>query len=121
MTIDWVHGVDHSPVCQILLQIAVRMLVTASPPACINSADLLSTPADFPFFKDLTTASTSSRIIGKLSSSVFIGRSNTAACPLVWCSSVFIGQSNTAACPLIWLLYNSVQYSAHRLIIFFLL
>ena len=81
---------------QILLQIAVRMLVTASPPACIGSAVMLSTPADFPFFKDLTVASTSSWRIGKLS------------------SSVFIGQSNTAACPLVCLLYNSVQYFDQR-------
>ena len=54
MTIDWVHGVGQSPVCQILLQIAVTMLVTNSPPACINSAGMLSTPADFPFFEVLT-------------------------------------------------------------------
>ena len=47
MTIDWFHGVGQSPVCQILLQIAGRMLVTASPPACINSAGMLSIPADF--------------------------------------------------------------------------
>ena len=46
MTIDWVHEIGQSPVCQILLQIAVRMLVTASPPACINSAGMLLTPAD---------------------------------------------------------------------------
>ena len=76
------------------------MLVTTFPPACINSAGMLSTPADFLFFKDLTAASTSSRIIEKLS------------------SSVFTGQSSTAAFPLVWLLYNSVQYSVHRLIIF---
>ena len=94
MTIDWVHGVGQSPVCQILLQIAVRML--------INSAGMLSTPADFIFFKDLSAASTSSRRIGKLS------------------SSMFIGQSSIAALPLVWLFYNSAQYSVHRLIIFLL-
>ena len=99
MTIDWIHGVRQSPVCQILVQIAVRMLVTVSSPACINSAGMLSTPADFPFFKYLAAASTSLRKIGKLS------------------SSVFIGQPNTAAFPLVRLLYNSVQYSVHRLII----
>ena len=37
MTRDWVHGVGHSPVCQILLQIVTRTLLT---------------PADFPFFSD---------------------------------------------------------------------
>ena len=72
---------------------------TASPPACINSAGMLSTPDDFPFFKDLNAASTSPRRIGKL------------------ISSMFIGQSNTAAFPLVWLLKDSEQYSVHRLII----
>ena len=95
MTIDWVQRIGQSPVCQILLQTAARMLVTASPPACINSVGMLSTPADFPFFKDLNAASISSRRIGKLS------------------SLVFIGQSNTVPVPLVWLLYNSVQYSVH--------
>ena len=55
--------VGHSPVFQILLQIAVRMSVMASPPASINSAGMLSTPADFPIFSALTAASTSSRRI----------------------------------------------------------
>ena len=31
MTIDWVHGVGQSTICQTLLQIAFRMLVRASP------------------------------------------------------------------------------------------
>ena len=30
MTKDWVHGVGHSPVCQILLQIVVRAVITSS-------------------------------------------------------------------------------------------
>ena len=30
---DWVHGMGHSPVCHILLQILWKALVTASPPA----------------------------------------------------------------------------------------
>ena len=33
MSKDWVHGVGHSPVCQILLQIVVRMVITSSSPA----------------------------------------------------------------------------------------
>ena len=33
MTKDWVHGVCHSPVCQILLQIVMRAVITSSPPA----------------------------------------------------------------------------------------
>ena len=53
--------VSHSPVLQILLQIAVRMSIMASPPAWTNSAGMLSMPADFPIFRSLTAASTSSR------------------------------------------------------------
>ena len=56
--------VGHSPVFQILLQIAVRMSIMASPPALTNSASMLSAPADFPIFSALTAASTSSRRIG---------------------------------------------------------
>ena len=56
--------VSHSPVLQILLQIAVRMSIMASPPAWTNSAGMLSMPADFPIFRSLTAASTSSRRIG---------------------------------------------------------
>ena len=59
MTKDWVHGVGHSPVCQILLQIVVRAVITSSPPAWTSSAGMLSTPADFPFFSNCTAASTS--------------------------------------------------------------
>ena len=33
MTKDWVHWVGHSPVCQIVLQIVVRAVITSSPPA----------------------------------------------------------------------------------------
>ena len=33
MTKDWVHGVGHSPVCQILSQIVVRAVITSSPTA----------------------------------------------------------------------------------------
>ena len=56
--------VGHSPVFQILLQIAVRMSFMASPPAWTNFAGVLSTPADFPNLSALTAASTSSRRIG---------------------------------------------------------
>ena len=47
MTKDWVHGVGHSPVCQILSQIVVRAVITTSPPAWTTSAGMSSTPADF--------------------------------------------------------------------------
>ena len=57
MTKDWVHGVGHSPVCQILLQIVVRVIITSSPSAWTSSAWMLSTPADFPFFDDCTATS----------------------------------------------------------------
>ena len=56
--------VGHSPLCQILFQIVVRMSIMASPPAWTNSAGMLSTPADFRIFSALTAASTSSRRIG---------------------------------------------------------
>ena len=58
MTKDWVHGVGHSLVCQILLQIVVRAVITFSPPIWTSSDRRLSTPADFPFFSDCTAAST---------------------------------------------------------------
>ena len=47
---DWVHGVGHSPVLQILLQIPVKTSIMVSTPAWTSSAGILSTPADFPFF-----------------------------------------------------------------------
>ena len=43
MTKDWVHGVGHSPVCQILLQIVVKAVITSSPPAWTSFAGMLST------------------------------------------------------------------------------
>ena len=48
ITKDWVHGVGHSPMCQNLLQIVVRVVITSSPHARPSSAGMLSTPADFP-------------------------------------------------------------------------
>ena len=56
--------VGHSLVLQLLLQIAVRMSIMASPLVWTNSAGMLSVPADFLIFSDLTAASTSSRRIG---------------------------------------------------------
>ena len=40
MSKDWVHGVDHSPVCQILLQIVVKAVITSSPLARTSSAEM---------------------------------------------------------------------------------
>ena len=96
MTKDWVHRVGHSPLCQILLQIVVRAVITSSPPAWTSSAGMLSTPADFPFFNDCTAASTSVRRMRR-SSSV----------------SVWV-QFSTDGSPLGLWLYNSEQYSVHR-------
>ena len=96
MTRDWVHGVGHSPVCQILLQIVMRAVITSSPPAWTSSAGMLSTPADVPFFNDCTAASTSLRRMG-------------------WSSSVSVWvQFSTDGSPLALWLYNSEQYSVHR-------
>ena len=77
MTKDWVHGV-----CQILLQIVVRVVITSSPPAWISSAGMLSTPADFPFFSDCTAASTSLQRMGWSSSVSVWGQSSTDGSPL---------------------------------------
>ena len=96
MTKDWVHGVGHSPVCQIVLHIVMRAVITSSPPAWTSSAGMLSTPADFPFFSDCTAASTSLRRMG-------------------WSSSVSVWvQFSTDGSPLASWLYNSEQYSVHR-------
>ena len=43
MTKDWVHGVCHSSVCQILLQIVMSAVITSSSPAWTSSAGMLST------------------------------------------------------------------------------
>ena len=92
----WLHGVGHFSVCQILLQIVVRAVITSSPPAWTSFAGMLSTPADFPFFNDCTAASTSLRRMG-------------------WLSSVSVwGQFSTDGSPLAIWLYNSKQYSVHR-------
>ena len=55
--------VGYFSVFQILLQIAIRMSIMASP-AWTNSAGMLSTSADFPIFSALTAASSSSHRIG---------------------------------------------------------
>ena len=97
MTKDWVHGVGHSPVCQILLQTVVRAVITSSPRVWTSSAGMLSTPADFPFFNNCTAASTYLRRMG-------------------WLSSVSAWvQFSTEESPLILWLYSSEQYSVHRL------
>ena len=70
MIIDLVHGVGHSAVPQILLQMIMRVKIMASPPFCINSAGMLSSPGDFPPFRHFTVASTSSLRMGDLSSLV---------------------------------------------------
>ena len=92
---DWVHGMGHSPLCQILLQILCKALITASPPACTSSPGILSISGDFPFLSDFTAASTSSRKIGYLSVSVTCGTVNTSGSPTT-----------------VWL-YSSAQYSVH--------
>ena len=66
---DCVNVVGHSPNFQTLLHFIVSASIMASPPAFINSDGMLSIPAVFPLFRDLTAASTSSRSTGKSSSS----------------------------------------------------
>ena len=55
---DWVQGVGHSPVCQILLQVMSNISIMASPPAWTSSDGMLSTPAGLPFFSNFTAVST---------------------------------------------------------------
>ena len=96
MTKDWVHGVGHCPVCQILVQIVVRGVITSSAPAWTSSAGMLSTSADFPFFIGCTATSTSLRRMG-------------------WSSSMSVWvQFSTDGSPLALWLYSSEQYSVHR-------
>ena len=96
MTNDWVHGVGHSPVCKILLQIFVRVVITSSPPVWTSSAGMLSIPADFPFFSDCTAASTSLRRMG-------------------WSSFASVwGQFSTDGSPLALRLCSSEQYSVYQ-------
>ena len=96
LTKDWVHRAGHSPVCQILLQIVVRAVITSSPPAWTSSAGMLSNPADFPIFNSCTAAYTSLR-------------------KRWWSSSVCVwGQFSTDGSPLALWLYSSEQYSVHR-------
>ena len=80
---NWVHGVSHSPVCQILLQIVVRAVITSSSPTWTSSAEMLSTPADFPFFSDCTATSTSLRRMGWSSSMSVWVQFSTDGSPLV--------------------------------------
>ena len=96
MTKDWVHGVGLSPVCQILLQIVMRAVITSFPPAWTSSAGILSTPAHFPFFNACIAASISLR------------RTGWSSCVCVW------GQFSTDGSPLALRLYSSEQYSVHR-------
>ena len=51
---------DPTPVSQILLQMTVRAEIMVSLPFLINSARMLSAPCDFPPFRYVTAASTSS-------------------------------------------------------------
>ena len=96
MTKDWVQGVGDSPVCQILLHIVERAVITLSPPDWTGSAWMLSIPADFPFFNNCTAASITLRSMG-------------------WSSFVSVwGQSSTNGSSLALWLYSSGQYFVHR-------
>ena len=82
MTKDWVHRVGHSPVCQVLLQFVLRVVITSFPPAWTRSSGMLSTPADFPFFSDYTAASTTLCRMGWSSSLSVWGQFSTGESPL---------------------------------------
>ena len=55
--------VGHSPNFQTLLYITVNATIIASPPALINSDGMLSIPAAFPLFRNLTAVSTSNYVL----------------------------------------------------------
>ena len=93
--------VGHSPVFQILLQIAVRMSAVASAPAWTNSAGMLSTSADFPIFRALTAASICSRRIELSLHLVSVG------------SQVLLGPHQSHSCK------GLISYSVHLLRILF--
>ena len=105
MTKDWVQRVGQSPVCQILLQIVMTAMIISSPPACTSAAGMLLTPADYPFFNDCTTATTSWRWMGWLSSVSVWGQFSTDGSPLaLWL------QLTDYRIPLIAVFCPSVQY-----------
>ena len=62
---DRIQGYGYSPVLEILSQMTVRALIMVLYPSFINSAGMLSSPADFPSFSNSTAASTSSRTMGE--------------------------------------------------------
>ena len=93
MTKNCVHSFGHSPVCQTLLQIVMRVVIMSSP--CVWTG-MLSTPANFPFFNDCTAASTSLRRKGWLSLCLSEGKCSTDWFLLA-----------------LWL-YSSKQYSVHQ-------
>ena len=62
----------------------MKTSITASPPFFNSSAGMLSFPAAFTFFNDLTAVSTSSRRIGKSSSFDNSCLARTLGSPLVW-------------------------------------
>ena len=96
MTKDWVHGVGHSPVCQILLQIVVRPVITSSPPAWTSSTGCCGL--------QLTSLS-----------SVICSAASTSLRKMGWSSSVSVWvQFSTDGSPLALQLYSSEQYSVHR-------
>ena len=84
---DWVHGVGRSPVCQILLQIVVRAVITSSPPAWTSSAGMLSTPADFQFFSDCTAVEAAVQSLKK-------GKSAGVTCTADFESGLFVLTGN---------------------------
>ena len=69
ITSNWVHSFGHSFVSQIFLHITVRTVIVASPPFLSNSEGMLSTPGDFPAFRQCKASSTSSLCTGRFSGS----------------------------------------------------
>ena len=93
MISEWIHGVGHSPVLKVWMQIVVGALTMVSPPACTSSAAMLSSHVDFPTFRllldllwlrGLTT-------LGNIQSTCELCRSSESDTFLLCCVSLWTG------------------------------
>ena len=138
---DWVESVSQCLVCQILLQILVRISITSVLPCFNSSAGMLSTPAALPFFSDLITASTSSCRMGRspsfnvswltrtlgVSLCLVVVEVRTALCPSVKNGLVFHKAvsifviDGTSSCPSLLreFLHNFIWWRYALLLLFF--
>ena len=89
ITKDWVQGVGHSPVCQ-MLQFVARAVITSSPSAWTRSAGMLSTPAVFHFFNEMCSRELKMISAVKNCNDNGVGNVSQRIFRLVFCSVVFL-------------------------------